>query len=277
MTISGGIKILKKNKGLYKDGTTITATSNNSSASNMIDISKYTEWRSSGSDDTTVEQIIVTFPKYKTINRIMMLDHNLKDYGVAWWDGSAYVAFTSVIGLDGSQSFVIETSFSDSSSYYEFDSVNTPKIRINCNKTQVADAEKYISTLIFTEELGTFAGFPVVSNYSLSSNETIQKTLSHKAKVFKSFQTVGFSLGFKTYPSESDLTLLETLLNSVDPFLVWLCGGYRGTAYFQKKTIQGFNLEDAYQMQTVGSFNPSYTANIYINGVDQTFNLIESV
>jgi len=278
MTISGGIKFFKKNKGLAKDGATITATSNDGTSGLMIDVSKDTAWESSGSDDTTTETIEWTLAASSTIDRILIADTNAKDFNVKYWTGAAWALITSnVIGLDGSQADTSETAFSDTTIYYEFDALTTTKLQINILKTQVADEEKTIATLVATEELGTFTGYPQVTGPRFTRNERSLQSLSSKFKIFKSFQTFAFSLTFTAYSIASDITLTETLFDSEDPFLVWLCGGRRTTDYFQVITAKGYNLTDLFQMQVVQGINPSYETGVYLNGVNQTMTFTEAL
>ena len=276
MTISGGIKFFKKNKGLFKDGATITASTNTAQSSLMIDMSKDTNWISIGSNDATTETITLTLSTAFTIDRILLVDINLKDFSVDYWNGSAFVNFANVVGLDGVvASGIIETTFSDTTAYYEFDSVSTTIIRIQALKTQVVNAEKSITSFIVTEELGTLAGYPIATDENFTNNERVFTNLNFKSKVYKSYQTYSFSLAFVTYPLQADIDLSNTLFNSVDPFIVWPCGGKRGTSSF-RITKKGYNLIDVYTMQIIEGINPSYTSNIYVNGIDQNLFFVEA-
>ena len=60
------------------------------------------------------------------------------------------------------------------------------------------------------------------------------------------------------------------------PFLVWLCGGRRGTQYFNY-TLRGFRLKDVYQMQIDKALNLSYTANVTKNSLNAEVSLQESI
>jgi hypothetical protein len=61
-----------------------------------------------------------------------------------------------------------------------------------------------------------------------------------------------------------------------EPFLVWLCGGRRGTAFF-RYTLRGFRLKDVYQMNITKAVSLSYDKNVYVNMLNASLTLSESV
>lgn len=280
MSIGGGIKFFDQSYCLLKDGSSITATTGNSAANYAIDRNVYTYWRSVGSDDTITETIEVTFDVSRTISRILLLDHNFKDFNVKYDVAGVWTHFSSVIGLDGSKVNITETAFADNTAYYEFSSVTTTKIQINVLKTQTVDAEKYISQIIATTELGTLNGYPEISDISLDKNDRVSKTISGRVVVQKSEESVSFSLDFKDYPVRSpytsDINLMMDLFDRDDPFMVWLCGGRRGTQYF-RYTLRGFRLKDVYTMQVVKELPIGYSQNIYINQINMKVVLSEHI
>lgn len=276
MSITGGIKFFKLNKALKKDSTTITASSNDSLAKLMIDNSKYTRWVSSGSDDTTTETIEITLPRSETLDRILILVHNLKDFNIKYHDGSSYVHFANVVGLDGSMTNITETAMTRASAYYEFDSVATDRIQIEATKTHTVDAEKTIETFIATQELGTFEGYPIVRALKHDRNTRVDKTLSNKVLVQKTNETTGVQIQFKNYPLANDISLCETLHDREESFLVWLCGGREGTDYF-KITQRGWRIKDVLNMQVIRPLGAEYEKNVYVNGVKTSLTLLEAI
>ena len=87
---------------------------------------------------------------------------------------------------------------------------------------------------------------------------------------------MAFNRDFTSHPSQDDYDLIETLYDSEDSFLVWLCGGRRSTPYF-RYTTKGYNLRDVYNMQTVGSFGSGYPGSIYVNAPEFSVGLRQSV
>lgn len=269
MAITGGIKFFKKNE--MSDGSP-SATSGDAAAKFILDLDVDTYWTSVGSSDSETETITINFGSSKTIDRVLLLDHNFKNFSVKYLSGSSYVAFANVIGIGGtSLSGITETTFSKDSSYYEFDSVTTSAIQISCLSTQTTNAEKYLSQAIATSELGTFVGYPEVSKIDLSRNTRSKKTLSGRFSVQKSQQTLGYSIRFRNYPSSTvynvDVDLAITLFESEDPFLIYPCGGRYESQHFSYQ-LPGFRLRDCILSQIKKGYRLKYVKNIYTNPLD---------
>jgi len=264
MSITGGIKFFDKSRSLQSDGTTIVASTGDPSAEYCIDRSLVTYWRSVGSDDTTTETLTITFPSSQTFDRIFIIDHNFLDFNIQY-DSGGWTHFANVIGLDGSKANITETAFSDDTGYYEFDSVTTTQVRIQCLKTQVANAEKYLNQFIISTELGTLVGFPKPT-FSQQRNK-ISQVLSGKRIIEKIEEADSLVLSFAPYPLGStynaDIDLMYQLFDREDDFLVWLCGGRRGDTYY-RYSIRGFRLRDVKQVQ-IGNeqFTGDYLDNYY--------------
>ena len=269
MAITGGIKFFKKNQ---MSDASPSATSGDASAKFMLDLDVDTYWTSVGSSDSTTETITINFGSNKTIDRILLLDHNFKNFTVKYLSGSSYVAFANVIGIGGtSLSGITEKSFSQDSSYYEFDSVSTSAIQIACLSTQTTNAEKYLGQAIGTSELGTFVGYPQVGKIDLSRNTRSKRTLSGRYSVQKSQQTLGYSIRFRNYPSSAvynvDIDLAITLFESEDPFLIYPCGGRYESQHFSYQ-LPGFRLRDCILSQVKKGYRLKYVKNIYTNPLD---------
>ena len=177
------------------DGASGVSTPSNgtSTAIFCLDRNPYTYWYTSGSNDSTTEVLTITFPSSVPITRLLLLDHNFKNYTVKYLNGlGAFVDFTNAVGMDGAMSGgkIAETIFSDGSSYYEFDSVTTNQIKISIVSTQVTNADKFLNACIATTEIGTLAGYPTISPIAVDRNSKIKKTLSGRYSIQKSDETV---------------------------------------------------------------------------------------
>ena len=280
MGISGGAKFFKRSKNLFADGTTATASTGEAAINRALDKNVFTFWRSVGSLDSITETIVISFPATVTIDRILLIDHNWKQFTVKFDSAGIFTDFTTVVGLDGSLGGgITETTFSDTSAYYEFTSVTTTRIEITITKTQVVDAQKFINQIVATEELGTLVGFPNFRRITPSRTLKIKKMLSGRSNISKSediFKNI--SIDFKNYPSSlaADINLMFTLDDSEDDFLVWPCGGRRGTDFF-RFTLKGFRLEDLIPMQVDKDIANTYSKNVYINTVNLKVSLTEHV
>lgn len=278
MPITGGMKYFKRSKSLLADGATMIGSTGVGAEDNALDKNRFSFWRSVGSSDSTTETLTLSLPSSQTIDRLFLVDHNWKDFSVTY--GSTPTAFTSVVGIDGALGGgIVETAFADDTAYYEFDAVTTDTINIEVTKTQVADQEKYLNQIIVTEELGTLEGFPVIRSVRRSRNERTKKMLSGRVLVQKSEETMSVRLGFKNYPASlaSDITLMtETLFDIEDDFLVWLCGGRRGSTYF-KNQMAGFKLRDVLSVQYGADLAQTYSKNVFQNTVNFNVSLLEHV
>lgn len=279
MAITGHPKFFEKNKCLEKDGASITASSGQASAAYCLDANSFTVWRSSGSSDATTEELLIEFDS-ATFNRLFLVGINLKDFNVMYDNAGTWTHFASVVGIGGSKSNITETAFADSTAYYEFTQVTTTSIRIQSLKTQTANQEKYISQVIATEELGTLVGWPKIKTVDQSRNNRVVKTLSGKYSIQKSIEVASFDLEFKDYPGNStysvDVDLMMELHDLEDPFLVWLCGGKRGTTFF-RYTHRGYRLQDVYQMQISKAFSLGYGGGSYAAGLNLKVELEEVI
>jgi hypothetical protein len=280
MAITGGVKFFLKSQCLAKDGTTIAATSGNDAAPYVLDLNPDTRWRSVGSTDANTQQMQIDFTIPTRVSRILIVDHNLKQFQVKYDVAGVWTSFSNVKGIDGARTGISETAFHDDTAYYEFDEVTTSSILISMDKTQVVDDEKYMNQVVVTREIGTLQGYPTVKKLTVSKNSRIQQTISGKFSVQKSVETASFAMTFKDYPSETtygpDMDVMMTLHDSQDPFLVWMCGGRRGANYF-RYTLRGWRLKDIYQMQVTKPFDVFYTNNIYQGGLNNLVQLDEHI
>jgi len=278
MAISGGIKFFKKSKIL--DATVVSNTSGDATAENLLDSNKETFWRSVGSDDTTTEEIVITFAEAKTIDRLFLVDFNGLDFNVQY-DSGGYTHFANVTDLDGSQTNITRTDYAKDTYYAEFDSVSTTMIRIQILKTQTVDDEKYINQVVVTEELSTLVGYPMVKSIKIDRQLRSKKTLSGKYSIQKSLESFGYRLSFKDYPSSStynvDIDAVLALHDNEDPFIVWLCGGRYLAKHFNY-VLRGFRLKDVVQMQVNKTYDLSYTNNTYNNPLNiSAVDLVEHI
>lgn len=270
MAISGGIKMFDKSSSLFKDGSTIVVSSG-ADGNNILSMNRHARWDSLGSDDTTAETLVITLPS-ATIDRIAIVDHNLKDFSITYGGGAS--SFTNVIGIDGSKSGIVETAFAEDTAYYEFDAVTTTQINITATKAQIVDAEKYITVFITTEELGTFIGRPDVAP-SITANEKRAQVQTGKFITQKGFEVFSAQISSE-HTEQADIDLMNTVYERQDPFLVWLCGGKFGTENFAVE-FKNWRLKDLYQVQTFGEIKTPWRNNIYISSPITSLNMSEEV
>lgn len=273
MSITGGVKFFDLNAAwLNNGGSIVDVLGTGSSVVNyLLGKSRYTYWSSVGSNDSTTETLNVIFSSY-AVTRIIVVGHNWKQFTAKYWNGSAYVDFTSVVGLDGALAGGIsETAFADNTAYYEVASATTTRVQFTITKTQTANAEKTATFIIVTSELGTLQGFPKITA-PVSRNPQQMKMPSGKSKIVKAPESFDMTLGFSPYPASSsymaDLDLIYQLHDRDTPFLMWPCGGRRGTNYF-KYALRQLRLQDIFYAQLATDISGLYSSEgIYTGPVD---------
>lgn len=278
MAISGGIKYFQRSKCLLEDGTSISATTGDASADFALDKNKFTYYRSVGSTDATTETIEITMPSSVEINRLIIIDHNWKQFTAKYHNGTSFVDFTSVVGLDASLGSVSETTFADDTAYYEFASVTTSRVQLTVTTTQVANAQKYANQIILTKELGTLAGYPIIKSFKHERGLRTKTMLSGRSLIQKGIDSIDYKLDFRDYPPSlsADVDLMFTLHDLETDFLSWICGGRRGTTYF-KKTLRGWRLRDVIPTQIDRDISVSYSRNVYLMPVNLSVSFTEHV
>lgn len=276
--ISGGIKFFSRSKCLFQDDTTINCSTGQAAGLFCLDRNPITYWRSVGSNDLTTEELEIVFLGSQTFDRILLLDHNFKEFNIQYFSGGMYVDFSNVLGLNGSLSGIDETTYSRDTSYYEFDAVTTTKIRIQIDTTQVVDVEKYISQVIVASEFGTLVGHPDIKGTELDRQLRNQKMLSGRILSQKSDEVFEVQLDFKDYPPSlsNDIDLMFQLHDIDETFLIWLCGGKFGSSSFRKQ-LRGYRLRDVFPVQLVSSVKPIYSNNVFVNPVNISVKFQEAV
>ncbi len=264
MTISGGIKFFKQSAALFAKGATAVASTNTDIAKFILSNNRFVRWTSSGSDDTITETITIEFAS-ETIDRIFLIDMNFKEFTVKYDVTGTPTDFTNVVGLDGSQSVIAETDYARDTAYYEVDPVTTTKIYITATKTQIVDQEKALERFFATSEIGTFTGYPVVTE-AFDNNLIQSKTLSGNLKVQKRQEVFSTKLSFKNYtPIQNDYDIIQAIHDDVNPVLVWLGGGRAGEPFFLMER-KGWLLKNVYNVHASAKLDAKWNKNLYIRG-----------
>jgi len=133
-------KILTKN--YVSADCTITVSHSDAVKSYLHDRDKDSKWLSSGAnDDATLISIEVVFKEGttavdRTISRLLLINHNLANWDFYSWNGSTWVLQAN------------ENTDAASTTYKSFTPVTTSKVKLECDVTQIADAEKFIGEMI---------------------------------------------------------------------------------------------------------------------------------
>ncbi|MFA5114376.1 MAG: hypothetical protein WC529_08850 [Candidatus Margulisiibacteriota bacterium] len=127
---------------------TTIAASTGAGVANVYDRNAATVWTSVGSNDATTETIEVVWAAARTISAISLLTHNFKQFTVQYWNGSAYVDFSTPIN---------ETVNAEANNLFTFTAVSTLKVKISAVTTIVANAQKYIGEFLAYNEYFSLA------------------------------------------------------------------------------------------------------------------------
>jgi len=264
-----GIKFFKKNiLDLSNDLPTFTITDGSASDTGsafttlMRNRNNNSGWATTGSADDGSTTMVVDFGETKSFTDILLVGHNFKNFNVKYYDGTNYIDFDTTIS---------STDNTVSTNYYNFSEVSTTAIQLKINGTQTADQDKYLKQFIVTNIIGTLSVEPEVKP-QWDKDRRVTKYLSGKSFVAKSAGAFNCHIRMKTVANESDLSLVETLFNSYQGFLVWLCGG--DTSQFE--TIrEGYRLQDIFYMDLANEYEPEFNDSRWYHGMPIDMKLVE--
>jgi hypothetical protein len=231
-------------------------------ALNRNDASAWITTGSVDADNTTWE---VDFVDPRDVSEIIIADHNFKSFKVEYWDGSAYQAFPTAIDL---------TTNTANTNWFSFASTSASKIRVTVRGTQVADSDKRMFNFIATNLIGQLEGWPVISRPQISKNKQKTVMLSGRLSVAENVGAFSCVLKVANWKSPADLTVVETLFDSPNGFLVWLCGGDE-TQFSSVR--QGYRLKDIPLMKCTNEYEPEWVQGLYKTGMSIELNLSEVV
>lgn len=264
--MSERILFLQKNKADYSyTYVTATASENSTYASYVLNRSNLSAWLTTGSVDANNTTFEVDFGETRRISDIILIKHNFKSFKIEYWDGSAYQAFSPAIDT---------TTNTHLSSHFEFTAQSTLKIRITIRGTIVANQDKQLYQLIATEQIGQFNGWPVIKDPIVGRNRKKSQMLSGKMNIFENVGLFSCDLEVNGLTNNSDLSIIESLYDYSEGFLVWLCGGDED----QFKTVRkGYRLEDLFLMKCSNEYKPEYLSGLYKGGIKISISLEEVI
>lgn len=141
----------------------MTVDSNTSAAANLYSWDKRYQYVSDGfEDDATSTTITYSFYETTTIDRIALVEHNLKDYSI-YYDGTTtnLFNFTTTAATTTSEF----TSNSETSQYFRCTQVACTSVSLKMNATQTADTEKAVGIFVLSSLRYEFARIPAAKGY----------------------------------------------------------------------------------------------------------------
>lgn len=217
----------------------------------LFDENDNTKLTSIASSDTASEIWDFTFSGAQTVSAFHMANHNFKQFSLKYWSATAFVDFSTPIAT---------TTNSGTYHYMDnFTAVSTSKIRLQADKTIVADMEKSMGGFRVLNEMGEMSRNPVKANIKYHENAKNYYTDAKESVNVLFGVSTRFDLEWKNLPA-TDISLLEECKYLGEPFYVYLCGGtYCSTA-------RGWRLEDITLVNYTNPFDPEIADNLLANG-----------
>lgn len=212
-------------------------------------------WMTTDSTDAANTQLDIDLGEDEFLTDIILVKHNWKSYTIQYWNGSTYINFSTVIA---------PTNDNKTTSHYNFNKIETSKIRIIILGTQVADDDKELYQLILTDRIGQLNGYPEISGTEFDTTKKITKMLSGKINVTESFEAFSFNLSIPVYSNEDDLAIFRSIYERRAGILVWLCGGSE-TQF--KALVKGYRFEDIFLVRPINDFTADLYKSMYRSGV----------
>ncbi len=264
-----GIKFFKKNildltnlLPTFTVADTVATDTGTAYTSLMRNRNNNSGWATTGSADAGSTTMIVSFNETRSFSDLLFVGHNWKNYNCKYFDGTQYSDFSTIIN---------ETANTVSTTYYNFNEVSTTGLQLKINGTQTANQDKYLKQFVCTEILGTFSVEPQVMPVMNKNRKTTQ-FLSGKSFVSKSTGAFNCRIKMPVVSNDADLTLIESLFDTYEGFLVWLCGG--NTSQFET-VRQGFRLQDIFMCDLTNDYEASFNDGRWFHGMPIDLRLVE--
>ena len=283
MPVTGAIKFFDRSRCLIADGASATALSGGESINNILSYDRRNYWRSDVGSDAVEEEIEITFSRNSVIDRLLLIDTNLQDISIAFGGvvqditdiNNDPVVLPDMAPPDAPP--IYRQNVDTPVIYFEFAPVNLAQITITASKTRIPNEQKYLRQVIAARELGTFEGFPNVGSYDDSHNEIINRASTGVKHITKQIKTLDrFRITFRAHPLENDIALSDRLFDQSDSFTLWPCGGGFGSDHFLFDA-KGWQLDDIYNVQTVGRKSHRWYKNFYKSGINSGLRLLEVI
>lgn len=258
------ILFFEKNAADYSfPNVVMTASEASSYAPYVQKRSNFLGWMTTGSVDANNTTLTCNFVDLVTLTDIILVKHNFKSFTIQYYDGHSMVDFSTPIN---------QTTNTDSTTRFSFNSIQTTMIVVTITGTQIANSDKKLSQLIATSLLGQLNGWPVIKKPTFNLNKRVNTMLSGKTDVGVNAGGFTCDLTVSVWRDNGDLTLLETLYNVGEGFLVWLCGGNQN----QFSSIrQGYRLEDFFLVKCQDNYTPEWVSGLYTSGLNIAMTLVE--
>jgi len=262
------ILILEKN--FLESSTTFTPADNEATnigtdfVDYLIDRKNTSGWATTGSSDSATCTLTAEMDASKDVTKVLLVEHNFKDFDLHYWNGTAWVLIESLTGN------------TETTTYHTIEKVAVYKVRITITATQAADEDKRLAQFIVTDGLssGQFEAYPEIKSMKHKTAKKITTMLSGKALVIEGVGATEFTLSVKILKLDEDLTLIEKMYSNKEGFLVLLSGG--NETQFSSKRV-GYRKQDIYLMRAINDYSDDFYKGVYSAGVKISIKLREAI
>jgi len=260
------ILFFEKSKCDYaNEAASVTASQGNTYVYRVRDRRNDSGWRTTGSVDADNTYIEADLADVYNVNNIILINNNFKSYIIQYRNpiNGLWTDFSPAIN---------ETNNTKTTIRHEFTGV-TPRIfRITIYGTMTPNDDKQLTQLIITDKIGKLTAWPVIKSPKHDNIHALNIMSSGKYYVQKNVTSFMCELESKSWLESNDIAIIEKLFNSIEGFLVWLCGGDE-TQF--SNLIQGYRLQDLYLMNTKKEYQPVFFKGIYNTGIKTSLPLVE--
>ena len=229
------------------DATFTFTSATNSLSTYLYDNNYDTRLVSSGSNDATPEVWTIEFLSAKTIDKILVANHNIKSGELEYWTGAAWASFTSAVSWSAN---------SATNSYFAVTQVSTTKIRLTINTTITVNDEKRVGQIRAMKQIGEVETNPSEVNWKLKKKKRIHEVGTGGVVQVVFGEKYSASYRF-TDASNADITLFNSLNINHNPFFIYPGGGDTTI------TDWGFRIQDMWLINYISDFKPNLKSNIF--------------
>jgi len=267
----GKIKTYEKNK-LDQDNEAASITITDGVADDtgqaIVDLvrdrSNTTGHSTTGSDDTANTQYDIDLIDPFSVNRIILVDHNFDSYTFQYWDGAAFVDFSTAISEVGNAA---------TTNFHSFNAVTPTLFRLIVQGTIVANADKRIAQIIITKDVGTFVAEPDLSRVIFDTDKKTTRLISGKRHISRKANSLMVRAVFPANKLQADIDLIKDLYTSFEGRLISLVGADDSGVGL---TVDAFRDKDIFLMTPADDYNTAFMDGRFAHGQKNTINLVEA-
>jgi hypothetical protein len=184
---------------------------------NAIDRDKASLFKSSGANSDSTDVVVeVTFPEARTIDRLVLVNSNVKSCTIKYWNGSAFASWGSGSALTGNDVVTLSPQRT------------TLKLQITLSTTIVANQEKQVGEVIACESLVDFGR--AFDSLTWNGRDTAKKITLGDGTLHQSYLRFSSNRRTKVMLSgaitlisgyDATLALIEAAIESGDPFYLY--------------------------------------------------------